>query len=475
MTDEKSYLSFEGLKTLVAQIKTIVGNAAKDASTKAYDSAKSYSDSSLKAHIEAKDANNKSIHVSLADRMRWDAVDNAVSKTLFDASIEALKEEDASITTALGKTDASLADVSTKLNAHVTNTGIHITAAERTKWDGYATTITALQNKDSSLDSSLKLTDGSLKTLKETVEAHVGDKEAHIQTGERDIWNKWHDVSANYYDASKVDEKISALGAVLTFKGVVNSSAALDEKLASAKVGDVWHVNDTEGNEYVCIENVAKVKSWEVLGHTINLNVYATKTYVDDKISTINKSIGAIDTSITSLKSGVSTLNTKVKKLEEDSTLYEKVANKVDDITTVSDTDASVKYPSVKAVKAAIEAGVAAGDTRVKQSAISTGESPILMVGATKSGDAAEAKYVACVKIDASDGTLTAPKFAGNLTGNVTGDLAGNADSATKAMQDGNGKVIADTYATIDALHEQMVLPINTADIVDLFTINSEA
>ena len=43
------------------------------------------------------------------------------------------------------------------------------------------------------------------------------------------------------------------------------------------------------------------------------------------------------------------------------------------------------------------------------------------------------------------NGTLTG-NLTGNVTGNVTGDLTGNADTATKATNDGNGNPIASTY-----------------------------
>ena len=149
----------------------------------------------------------------------------------------------------------------------------------------------------------------------------------------------------------------------------------------------------------------------------------------------------------------------------------EKLANKADVIADVAEGDASTKYPTVNAVKVAIAAAVEnlpTVDEKVKQTAITTGESPILIAGAAKSGDSAGANYDANVKINAATGTLTATAFKGNLTGNVTGDLTGNAATATeatKASQDGNGKVIVDTYATKDEVQKNMVTAIDAYEL----------
>ncbi len=149
----------------------------------------------------------------------------------------------------------------------------------------------------------------------------------------------------------------------------------------------------------------------------------------------------------------------------------EKLANKADVIADVAEGDASTKYPTVNAVKVAIAAAVEnlpTVDEKVKQTAITTGESPILIAGAANSGNSAGANYDANVKINAATGTLTATAFKGNLTGNVTGDLTGNAATATeatKASQDGNGKVIVDTYATKDEVQKNMVTAIDVSEL----------
>lgn len=84
------------------------------------------------------------------------------------------------------------------------------------------------------------------------------------------------DLADNYYDKTAVDgkvkavsDKVSALGAVLTFKGTVENTKALPAT-GNAK-GDVWHVTDNSA------EYVWDGTDWEELGTTVNLDGYATK------------------------------------------------------------------------------------------------------------------------------------------------------------------------------------------------------
>ena len=84
------------------------------------------------------------------------------------------------------------------------------------------------------------------------------------------------DLAGNYYDKTAVDgkvkavsDKVSALGAVLTFKGTVENTKALPAT-GNAK-GDVWHVTDNSA------EYVWDGTDWEELGTTVNLDGYLTE------------------------------------------------------------------------------------------------------------------------------------------------------------------------------------------------------
>lgn len=177
------------------------------------------------------------------------------------------------------------------LTAHTGNTTVHITAAERTKWNGYDTTISALQKKDSSLDSSLKVVDSSLKT-------HLNDTTIHITAAERTRWNDTYtknELDSSFSDLdgnlvtqfNKIDEhlngldgdinthektiqaietdltalsgKVTAMGNVFKFKGTKAKKSDLPS--SGNEVGDVWHVNE-DSNEYVYDAS----SKWELIG-----------------------------------------------------------------------------------------------------------------------------------------------------------------------------------------------------------------
>ncbi len=90
------------------------------------------------------------------------------------------------------------------------------------------------------------------------------------------------DLAGNYYDKTAVDskvkavsDKVSALGAVLNFKGTVENTKALPS--TGNNEGDVWHVTDNSG-EYVWVAKNGDVDAhWEELGSTVNLDGYLTK------------------------------------------------------------------------------------------------------------------------------------------------------------------------------------------------------
>lgn len=469
MAEKTSYLSYEGLQTLVNQIKA---KFALDASLK-------LTDGSLSTHIA--DAVK---HITAEERTKWNsaatAAGGAVSKTDYDAKV---KEIDGSISAIKeGK-----ADKATTLG------GYRIT-------DAY--TQTQVDEKISALGSvfSFKGTKANVAALpaegNKTGDVwHVTEKSAEY------VWdgNKWEELGSTvdlstYATKTYVDDKFTAADG--TFAGTAAKATNADKAADSDKLGGVAaaqyakltdvtlkgvKVNgtaldiDTDKNVNVTVAKGTANGTIAVNGKDVSVAGLGSAAYTEST-AYATKAQGALaDTALQEAalepyaKSAdvANTYATKAefKTLNDASTSYEKSANKVDDITKVVESEVSTKYPSVKAVKAAIEAGITAGDTRVKQNAIITGESPILMVGAAKSGDSAEANYDANVKINAATGTLTATAFKGNLTGDVTG----NADSATKASQDGNGKVIADTYATKEALEAQMVTAITPAEVEALF------
>ena len=85
-------------------------------------------------------------------------------------------------------------------------------------------------------------------------------------------------VVGNYYTKSEIDTKVSnvenkitALGSVLNFKGTKATKS--DLPASGSSTGDVWHVTEKSA-EYVWTGS-----AWEELGSTIDLSGYALKSH----------------------------------------------------------------------------------------------------------------------------------------------------------------------------------------------------
>lgn len=108
-------------------------------------------------------------------------------------------------------------------------------------------------------------------------------------------------------DRKYTDDKISALGSVLNFKG---TKATIAELPTDGKVGDVWHVT-AKSAEYVC---TAEGNHWEELGSVINLSAYETITDAETKIATAKSEVITAAKGYTNEKN--TAMDTRVKALE---------------------------------------------------------------------------------------------------------------------------------------------------------------
>ena len=108
-------------------------------------------------------------------------------------------------------------------------------------------------------------------------------------------------------DRKYTDDKISALGSVLNFKG---TKATVAELPTDGKVGDVWHVT-AKSAEYVC---TAVGNHWEELGSVIDLSAYETITDAETKIATAKSEAIAAAKSYTNEKN--TAMDTRVQALE---------------------------------------------------------------------------------------------------------------------------------------------------------------
>ena len=143
--------------------------------------------------------------------------------------------------------------------------------------------------------------------------------------------------------------------------------------------------------------------------------------------------------------------------------------NRVTNIADVTDASVDEKYPTVGAVKTAIDNAVKnlpTEDEKVKQTNddATDAEKTILLTGVATSGTAGEATYATGVTINPKNKSVTATSFIGALTG--------NADTATKATQDGDGSVISETYtkktlfdASIEEINDKMIEAIDVSEL----------
>lgn len=474
MANNNSYLNYEGLQTLVSQIKEKFAPKSVVSNLEKTDASLALTDGSLDTHI--KDGVR---HITAEERTKWNAAADtaagSVSKNEYDAKVADIDSSIAGIKTTL----ADKADKASTLG------GYGIT-------DAY--TKTEVEDKISALGSvfSFKGTKDTFDELNQlTTDNKTGDVWHVKEKSAEYVWDgtKWEElgstVDLNSYateayvnakftnaDASfagtaakaTMAENSDKLGGIdadkyaqltdITLKGVKVNGTAL--AIDSGKNVDVTVAEGTANGTIAVNGANVSVHGLGSAAYTESSD-YATAAQGELAASAIQQAdlIAALDASLAPYAKSADVANTyatkaELKTLNDASTSYEKIANKVNDITgTVA--DAETKYPTVKAVKDAIEAGIDAGDTRVMQTAITTGESPILVAGTETSGTSAEAKYAADVKIDAATGTLTATTFKGGLIGDVTGNLSGIAtlaQEATKATQDASGNVITATYAT---------------------------
>lgn len=486
MAEKTSYLSYKGLQTLVKQIKakfapiSVVDNLAKtDASLK-------LTDGSLDAHI--KDAVK---HITAEERTKWNAAADtaagSVSKNEYDEKVADIDSSIAGIKTTLaGKADKAttlagygIEDAYTKneVEAKISALGSVFS------FKGTVANVAALPKADNKTGDVWHVTEKSAEyvwdgknweELGSTVDLSSYATEAYVNAKFTNPDGSFAGTAAKATMAED-SEKLGGIAADkyaqltdITLKGVKVNGTALD--IDGSKNVNVTVVEGTANGTIAVNGADVSVHGLGSAAYT-DSTAYATAEQGAKADSAIQQAglIAALDASLAPYAKSADVASTyatkaELKTLNDASTSYEKSANKVDDISTVAEGEVSVKYPSVKAVKKAIKEGIDAGDTKVKQTAITDGVHPILMAGTESSGTSAEAKYAAGVTIDASNGILTATTFAGALDGN-----AKTATEATKATQDADGNVITATYAKKADLEAQMVTAITTKEVEDLF------
>lgn len=311
MANNNSYLSYEGLTVYDNKVKELInGKFTNAVGTFAGTASKSLDSSKLEGHAASyfsvathtHDSSYLGKTATAANASKLGGADaSAYAKTVKIGNTSYNAESNIVSLPAYPTLSSLGAASSSSLTAHTGNSTIHITAAERTKWNGYSTAITALQNKDTSLDSSLKVVDSSLKS-------HLNDNTRHITAAERTRWNNTYttsvvdemfvlrdedisyvkgiangnteliksntdeintildkantnekNIDAVASDLTALSGKVTAMGNVFKFKGTKAKKSELPS--SGNEIGDVWHVNE-DSNEYVYDAS----SKWELIG-----------------------------------------------------------------------------------------------------------------------------------------------------------------------------------------------------------------
>lgn len=138
-----------------------------------------------------------------------------------------------------------------------------------------------------------------------------------------------------------VENKITA---IFTFKGSKTTEAELPEEENAA--GDVWLVTE-DSSEYVWTGS-----AWEKLGFSVDLSSYATKEYVDGKVSDLDTAYKAADQTINqSIQTLTQTVNNKVDKVEGSSLVPDaKIALIDTNASKIEELETAVESVAVKSV-----------------------------------------------------------------------------------------------------------------------------
>ena len=203
--------------------------------------------------------------------------------------------------------DAAAASAKTKVEK--TDGGSHVTLTSTTSTTDSSVTytisesdiaseaaLTAEVNDRQSADTTLQ---NNIDNVHSTLTAHTADTTIHVTQADKDKWNKPTDLS-NYYTKSEVDEKDAAINATIESYGQVTSQALNDLGTRLDDYGKVTSqsLNDLStkfGDYYTKTEVDTAISNVDVTGQLQN---YYTKTEVDSKDATLQTALDALSSSI---------------------------------------------------------------------------------------------------------------------------------------------------------------------------------
>ena len=180
------------------------------------------------------------------------------------------------------KVDSLISTVATKaaqtdLTTHTGNTTIHITAAERTSWNG--------------------------KTDNTDFTTHTGDTTAHITTSERNTWNAKQSALSTQQlnNIAAVPDKLDSTTAATTYATKAELTAIADSRLKRQFVNTLPAVADAEENTLYLVPNNSSANSnvkdeylfangvYELMGTTeVDLSGYTTSSTFETMFTNAN-------------------------------------------------------------------------------------------------------------------------------------------------------------------------------------------
>lgn len=257
----------------------------------------------------------------------------------------------------------------------------------------------------------------------------------------------------SYATAKYVDEKVST---VYRYKGNVANKGSLPAD--NNVIGDVWNAEDT-GKNYVWTGS-----EWDDIGGVVDLTPYLTKS--DATATYLGKTAKAVSATTADKAAILSTARTIAISGDvtgsasfngsANATIAATLANSGVDVGSYGQSSAATLTFDGSFIVPRVTFDAKGRATSATQYTVKLPAAPTSVTG--NAGTATKLQTARTIAIGgAVTGTATSFNGTANITINATAvngaKVTGTVPAATKATQDGGGKVIAATYATIAALN----------------------